>query len=125
MPVKSYVQQASASLQQAVMSIGSDETDMIRRYEADINKLQSEISNIDTQRNINVVNMAAKDDKLQADIARAKIIDLEKEKSDKEAQIAKLQDEMSQQRHTLQQVKSELQGLSSSVQSTLGRSGLV
>ena len=125
MPAKPYVQQASSSLQQAVMTVASDEAEMIRRYEHEIQKIKSEISNLDTQRNINAINMASKDDKLQTDVARQQIMEIEKSKSEKEAQIAQLHNEMSQQSHAMQQVKSELQGLAGSVQSVLGHSGLV
>jgi predicted nucleic acid-binding Zn-ribbon protein len=126
MPAKPYVQQASALLQQAVMTIGSDESEMVRRYESDIQKLQAEISDLETQRNLNAVNLAAhKDDEVQATVARQNLISLEKDKSDKEAQISQLQSEMSQQRQDIQQIKSELQGLAGNVQSALGRSGLV
>jgi len=125
MPVKSYVQQASSSLQQAVMTIDSDESELVRRYEQDIQKLKSEASGLENKRNLMAVNLAAKDDQLQTDIVRQQIISLEKEKNDKEAQAQDLERELSNQRQTMQQIKSELQSISSSIDSALGRSGLV
>ncbi|MFZ1483506.1 MAG: hypothetical protein WAS36_00630 [Candidatus Saccharimonadales bacterium] len=125
MPVKSYVQQASSSLQQAVMTIDSDESELVRRYEQDIQKLKSEASDLENKRNLMAVNLAAKDDQLQTDIVRQQIISLEKEKNDKDAQAQDLERELSNQRQTMQQIKSELQSISSSIDSALGRSGLV
>ena len=125
MPVKSYVQQASSSLQQAVMTIDSDESELVRRYEQDIQKLKSEASGLENKRNLMAVNLAAKDDQLQTDIVRQQIISLEKEKNDKEAQAQDLERELSNQRQIMQQIKSELQSISSSIDSALGRSGLV
>ncbi len=125
MPVKSYVQQASSSLQQAVMTIDSDESELVRRYDQDIQKLKSEASDLENKRNLMAVNLAAKDDQLQTDIVRQQIISLEKEKNDKEAQAQDLERELSNQRQTMQQIKSELQSISSSIDSALGRSGLV
>ena len=125
MPVKSYVQQASSSLQQAVMTIDSDESELVRRYDQDIQKLKSEASDLENKRNLMAVNLAAKDDQLQTDIVRQQIISLEKEKNDKEAQAQDLERELSNQRQTMQQIKSELESISSSIDSALGRSGLV
>ncbi len=125
MPVKPYVQQASSSLQQAVMTIDSDESELVRRYDQDIQKLKSEASDLENKRNLMAVNLAAKDDQLQTDIVRQQIISLEKEKNDKEAQAQDLERELSNQRQTMQQIKSELQSISSSIDSALGRSGLV
>lgn len=107
------------------MTIDSDESELVRRYEHDIQKLKSEASGLENKRNLMAVNLAAKDNQLQTDIVRKQIISLEKEKNDKEAQAQDLERELSNQRQTMQQIKSELQSISSSIDSALGRSGLV